>query len=232
MIEFRKSEDRHHENFGWLDARWSFSFGDYNDPQHMSFGPLRVFNDDIVKPSTGFPLHPHREMEIVTFVLSGAVEHQDSMGNRTTIRAGEVQRMSAGTGVRHSERNPSETEPLHLLQVWFLPERSGLAPSYEQKAFTREQRQGRLLPVISGTPMEGAVSIHQDVTGYLASLRPGSAAGHNFAAGRRGYLFVIDGAARLAGTSMAGGDAAKITAEPQIRIEALGDSELLLLDMI
>jgi len=232
MIEIRKSEDRHHENFGWLDARWSFSFDNYHDPRHMSFGPLRVFNDDVVQPGTGFPLHPHREMEIVTFVLSGAVEHQDSLGNRTTIRAGEVQRMSAGTGVRHSERNPSETEPLHLLQVWFLPERPGLAPSYEQKGFTRDQRQGRLLPVLSGAAIEGAVSIHQDVTGYLARLGAGSAAGHMFAPGRRGYLFLIEGAARLNGTPLAAGDAAKIAAEPEIRVEAGDDSELLLLDMV
>ena len=231
MIEVRRSQERHHEHFGWLDTKWSFSFDSYYDPAHTSFGTLRVFNDDVVQPGTGFPMHPHRDMEILTFVLAGAVQHQDSLGNSTIIRAGEIQRMTAGTGIRHSEANPSPTEPLHLLQVWIIPEREGLPPSYEQGAFPTERMDGRLLPVVAGTHEGDALRIHQDVTVYRAHVQAASSVTHKFGKDRRGYLFLISGSARVNGSLLETGDAAKITAEPDLHIVADSTAELLFFDL-
>ena len=231
MIEVRQSQDRHHETFGWLDTKWSFSFDSYYDPAHTSFGPLLVFNDDLIQPATGFPMHPHQDMEILTFVMEGAIQHEDSAGNRTTIRAGDVQRMTAGTGIRHSERNPSSTEPTHLFQVWILPERTGLPPSYEQQAFPVAERDGRLLPVVSRTPNGHALHIHQDVTMYRAHLDTGRSVSRTFAPGRRGYLFIISGRARANSTVVEAGDVAKISAEAGLEILAEAGTELLFFDL-
>ncbi len=231
MIEVRRSGDRHHENLGWLDTKWSFSFDSYYDPAHTSFGPLRVFNDDVIQPDTGFPMHPHQDMEIITFVIEGAIQHRDSLGNSTTIRAGEVQRMTAGTGIRHSEHNPSSSDPTHLFQVWILPDRPGLPPSYEQKTFPAALMDGRLLPVVSGRSDGHALHIHRDITAYRSHLDAGRSISHQFVPGRRGYLFIISGRARANGTALEAGDAAKISAESEVEILADGGTELLLFDL-
>ena len=231
MIEVRSSGERHHEQYGWLDTKWSFSFDSYYDPAQVSFGPLRVFNEDLIQPGSGFPTHPHRDMEILTFVLAGAIQHQDSLGNCTTIRAEEVQRMTAGTGIRHSEANPSSTDPTHLLQVWILPDRLGRTPSYEQKSFSAADRHNRLLPVVSAKPNGAAIGINQDVTVYRSRLDPGVHVVHRFDSDRRGYVFLINGTARANGTSLEAGDAAKVTGEPELEIYADRETELLLLDM-
>jgi redox-sensitive bicupin YhaK (pirin superfamily) len=173
MIKVIRSGERFHFESDWLSTYWHFSFDRYYDPNNMSFGALRVFNDDVVQPSTGFPLHGHSEMEILTYVIEGELEHKDSTGGAGRIGPGEVQRMSAGTGIRHSEYNPSSDAPVHLLQMWITPSESGLAPSYEQLQFTKEQRAGRLLPVASGQDMPGVVKVHQDTTVYVSTVRPG-----------------------------------------------------------
>ena len=231
MIEVRRSRERHHENFGWLDTQWSFSFDSYYDPAHTAFGPLRVFNDDIIQPGTGFPMHSHQDMEILTFVMEGAIQHRDSLGNSTIIGAGEVQRMTAGMGIRHSEWNPSSTDATHLFQIWILPDRKGLPPTYEQKAWPAMEREGRLLPVVSGTPDGHALHIHQDVTAYRALLDAGRSVTHKFASGRRGYLFIISGRASANGTVVEAGDAAKFSTEPVVEIHADSGTELLLFDL-
>ncbi len=231
MIQIRKSDDRHHEDFGWLETWWSFSFDTYYDPEHTAFGPLRVLNEEYIRPGTGFPMHAHREMEILTFVLEGAVEHEDSLGNRTLIRAGEVQRMTAGTGIRHSERNPSATERLHLLQIWVLPDRNGHEPSYEQKAFPRSVRMGRLLPIASGRKEAGTIHLHQDAVFSLASPEPSQRLTPAPAEGRRAYLQMIAGSVSLNGITLRPGDAAKITGERTVELIALEASDLLWIDL-
>ena len=201
----------------------------------MQFGPLRVFNDDVIRPAGGFPMHAHREMEIVTWVLEGELEHRDSMGNVGRIGPGEVQRMSAGTGVRHSEYNASKEKPVHLVQLWILPAVKGLEPSWEQLRFSREQRTGKLLPVAA--PAEsgkanGAVKIHQDATIYASILRPGDSVTHKLGKGRRAYLFVVNGELELNGQRLAAGDQARITNESTLALAARkGDTELLFLDL-
>jgi redox-sensitive bicupin YhaK (pirin superfamily) len=222
MVQVIRSADRHHLDAGWLSTHWHFSFDDYYDPENISFGPLRVFNDDVIKPASGFPTHPHKEMEIVTYVIDGTLEHTDSMGNKGQIKPGEIQRMSAGTGLRHSEYNASKTEPLHLVQLWIMPAKSRLTPSWEQKQFSVEARSGKLLPIAvsEDEKVEGAVSIHQDATIYTSLLSDGQTAKLPLDAGRRAYIFVVNGELKLEAqngsknaksVTLSAGDQARVT---------------------
>ncbi len=231
MITVRGSGERGHFNFGWLDTHHTFSFADYFDPAHMGFGPLRVINEDIVAAGGGFPTHPHRDMEIITYLLDGELEHRDSMGTGSIIRPGEVQRMSAGTGVTHSEFNHSKTERVHLLQIWILPARGGLKPSYEQKAFPVEERRGKLRLVASPTGREGSVTVHQDVQLYSALLDGGQSVAHTLGDGRRAWLQVARGAVTLGGQALAAGDGAAVTGEQELAIAASEPAEVLLFDL-
>ena len=231
MIRVISSAERYHFASDRLSTYWHFSFDHYYDPDNVNFGMLRVFNDDTIAPGGGFPEHPHREMEILTYVLEGQLEHRDSLGNRGVIGAGELQRMSAGTGIRHSEYNASKTEPLRLLQFWIHPAERGLRPSWEQKQFTRGQRQSRLLPVASGQPLEGALRTHQDATVYIASLAPGDVLTHELAPGRLAYLFLIDGSLVVNSKPLAAGDQARVEEEKQLRLRASQLAELILLDL-
>jgi len=231
MLTVRKAEDRGHANFGWLDSHHSFSFGQYHDPAHMGFGPLRVINDDRVAPGAGFGAHPHRDMEIISYVLEGAMEHKDSIGTGSVIRPGDVQRMSAGTGIRHSEYNASETEPVHFLQIWIMPEKTGIAPSYEQKNFPAAERTGKLRLVASGTARDGALKIHQDADVYASLLDKGGAVEHRPAAGRGQWLQVASGAVTVNGTSLKTGDGLAASGEAKLEIRADEPSEFLLFDM-
>ncbi len=231
MIQVIPAAKRYHFESDWLSTFWHFSFDHYYDPENVSFGPLRVFNDDTIAPGTGFPEHPHREMEILTYVLEGKLEHRDSLGNRGVIGAGELQQMSAGTGIRHSEYNASKTEPLHLLQFWIHPAERSLKPSWEQKQFTREQRLSRLLPAASGRPLDGALRIHQDATVYIAALTAGDHPTLELASGRRAYLFVIDGALDLNGKPLAAGGQARVENEARLELQATKTAELLLVDL-
>jgi redox-sensitive bicupin YhaK (pirin superfamily) len=232
MLTLRKSEDRGRANFGWLDSRHSFSFGHYYDPAHMGFGPLRVINDDRVAGGGGFPTHPHSDMEIISYVLEGGLAHRDSIGNGSVIRPGDVQRMSAGTGIRHSEFNESKTDKAHFLQIWILPEREGLAPGYEQKAFTAEEKRGRLRLVGSRDGRDGSVTIHQDVDLYATLLGEGDTVSHTIRDGRIAWVQVARGTATLNGEQLRPGDGVAI-ADPG-KLELVGtsdDAELLLFDM-
>ncbi len=231
MIERIAAQDRYHIESDWLAAYWLLSFDRYYDPSNMAFGPLRVFNHDTIKGGSGFPTHSHREMEIVTYVLQGALAHKDSTGGVGFIRPGEVQRMTAGTGVAHSEFNASDTEVTKLLQMWVLPERAGLPPSYEQKQFTVEERTGKLLPIASGQDHPGAVKVHQDVTFYVARLQPGAAVTHPLTAQRRGFLYVIEGMVNINGEPFQTGDQARSTGEANLTLEATTDSEIILIDL-
>ena len=231
MLSVRKSEERGHFDFGWLDTRHTFSFGDYYDPRHMGFRALRVINEDVVREGGGFGTHPHRDMEIVTYVLSGALAHKDSMGNGSTIRPHDVQRMSAGTGVTHSEHNGSQTDPVHLLQIWLLPAETGAAPSYEQKAFPVDEKRGRLRLVGAPDGRDGAVTIHQDVRLYASVLAPGDTVTHALARGRHAWVQVVRGAITVNGTTLAAGDGAALSDEPGVAITASDDAELLLFDL-
>lgn len=231
MIQKIAAQDRYHLESDWLSAYWLFSFDRYYDPNNMAFGPLRVFNHDTVKGGAGFPTHPHREMEIVTYVLQGALAHKDSTGGVGFIRPGEVQRMTAGTGIAHSEFNASETEVTKLLQMWVLPERAGLTPSYEQKQFSTEERTGKLLPIASGQDHPGAVKVHQDVTFYVSRLRAGDAVTHHFTGKRRAFLYVIEGALNINGEAYNTGDQARVVQETSLVLEATTDSEIILIDL-
>ena len=230
-LTLRKAEDRGVANFGWLDSRHSFSFGEYYDSRHMGFGPLRVINDDRIAGGGGFPTHPHRDMEIVTFVLEGALEHKDSLGNGSVMRPGDVQRMSAGTGIRHSEFNASKTEPVHLLQIWMLPERNGLTPGYEQTSFPVADRRGRLRLVGSRGGRDGSVTIHRDIDLYASVLANGESVTHALAAGRAAWLQVARGSVSLDGQRLTAGDGAAVEQPGTLCIEGLDDAELLLFDM-
>ncbi|MBO8172860.1 MAG: pirin family protein [Bacillaceae bacterium] len=230
MYQIIKSEERYHFDGGWLSTHWHFSFDHYYDPDNIQFGPLRVFNDDYIQPHSGFPMHPHREMEIVTYVIEGELTHEDNLGNKGTIRAGEVQRMTAGRGIVHSESNQSD-QIVHLLQIWVVPAESKLAPSWEQKQFTKEQRKGVLLPIVSGEQKGEALHIHQDATFYVSSLESGDRVSHTLKPGRRAYLFVIDGSIDAGGHSLSSGDQARITEETEIEIVASEASELILIDL-
>jgi redox-sensitive bicupin YhaK (pirin superfamily) len=230
-MQIIKAKDRFHLESDWLSAYWLFSFDRYYDPNNVTFGPLRVFNHDTVAGGGGFPTHPHREMEIVTYVLEGALRHKDSTGGAGLIRAGEVQRMTAGTGVAHSEFNFSEEAPVKLLQMWVLPERAGLTPSYEQKQFTSEQRAGELLPIASGQGAPGAVKIHQDATFYVSRLRAGDRVGLRLKPGRRAFFYVIDGEVTLNGERLGAGDQARVTDVTELDIAGEREGEVILIDL-
>ena len=230
MIVKRPGEERGRTRISWLDSRHSFSFGEYYDPRHMGFGALRVINEDWVAPAGGFPTHGHRDMEIVTYVIDGALEHKDSLGTGSIIRPGEVQRMSAGTGILHSEFNPSRTEPVHLLQIWILPSERGIEPSYEQKAIPAEARNARFA-VIAGPDGEGAVRIRQDARILSAEAPPGVALAHDLGEGRRAWLQVARGSVELDGAVYEAGDGAAITGESRIELLGRDKAELLLFDL-
>ncbi|MBP7252358.1 MAG: pirin family protein [Alphaproteobacteria bacterium] len=233
MLTLRAALDRGHANHGWLDSYHSFSFADYHDPKHEQFGVLRVINDDVVAPGHGFPMHGHKDMEIVTYMLSGALEHKDSMGNGSVIRPGDVQRMSAGTGVRHSEFNPSATEAAHLLQIWLLPRQAGSAPSYEQKHFSEVERRGRLLPVASGDARHTtAVHIQQNATLYAGLFDGDEAIDFSLAANRQAYLHVARGALTVNGQRLQAGDALLIREESAVQLSAGAQAEVLLFDLV
>ena len=231
MIEIRKSRERGHANHGWLDSYHTFSFADYHDPRWMGFGPLRVINDDRIAPGGGFPTHSHRDMEIVTYVLSGALEHKDSLGNGGVIRPGEVQRMRAGRGIAHSEFNASDTTPVHLLQIWIEPDKQGLEPGYEQKAFAPEELGGRFRMVASSDGRDDSVTIHQDAAIYVARLAEGERAILTLAPGRRAWLHVATGRVQLKDYLMEAGDAVALTDESTITIEAREASEVVCFDL-
>ncbi|HEY9724162.1 MAG TPA: pirin family protein [Oscillatoriaceae cyanobacterium] len=231
MLTLRPAQERGHADHGWLDTYHSFSFADYYDPRHMGFSALRVINEDRVAPERGFGMHPHQDMEIVTLVLEGELEHRDSMGNTSRIRPGEVQRMSAGTGVRHSEANPSADTGVHLLQIWILPSQRGLAPSYEQKAFPAESRRGQLRLVASPDGRDGSVTLHQDASLYLATLEKGDRAVFTPGAGRKAYVHVARGALVLNGQPLGAGDAVRVEDEQTLAFETPESAEVLLFDL-
>jgi redox-sensitive bicupin YhaK (pirin superfamily) len=238
MIHTIRSDQRYHLETEWLNTYWHFSFDHYHDPANMNFGPLRVFNDDVIAPAGGFPMHGHREMEIITYIIDGALEHHDDMGNTGVIRPGEIQRMSAGTGVRHSEFNHSKKEPVHLVQLWILPARKGLEPSWEQKSFSLAGRTGKLLPIArpAGESSDSAVQIHQDATMYTSLLGPGQSVKQPLAEGRRAYLFAIGGQLNLNGETLRVGDQARVTDERELRLSVApgpdhAPADFLLLDL-
>ncbi len=231
MINIRHARDRGHLNHGWLDTFHTFSFADYYDATQMGFRALRVINEDRVAPGMGFGMHAHRDMEIVTYVLSGALEHKDNLGHGEVLRPGELQRMSAGTGIRHSEFNPSKTDPVHLYQIWLLPRASGLAPSYEQKAFAEEERKNRLRLVASPGGDDGSLTIQQDARLYLATLDAGAQVAHELAPGRHAWLQVLRGRIQLNGGQLATSDGAAIGDESSLAIEATEPAEVLLFDL-
>jgi redox-sensitive bicupin YhaK (pirin superfamily) len=231
MIRLRKSADRGHLNHGWLDTHHSFSFGDYYDPSQMGFRSLRVMNEDLVQAGQGFGMHPHRDMEIVTYVLEGALEHRDSMGNGSILRPGEFQRMTAGTGIRHSEFNPSATEPVHLYQIWLLPERNGLAPGYEQKAFSEEEQRGRWRIVASRDAEDGALKIHQDASVSLTRLDHGDSVIREIPKGRHAWLQVLRGKVNVNNQPGTTGDGFALSDEPNLAVTANEASELMLFDL-
>jgi redox-sensitive bicupin YhaK (pirin superfamily) len=231
MITIRRSEDRGHANHGWLDTYHTFSFASYHDPKHTRFRALRVMNEDWVAPGQGFGTHPHDNMEIVTYVLEGALEHRDSMGNGEVLRPGEFQRMSAGTGITHSEFNPSSTEPVHLYQIWLFPERRGIEPSYEQKCFAESERRNHLRLVASRDAADGSLLIHQDARIYLATLENGAQVSHGIAAARHAWLQVLRGEATANDHSLKPGDGAALSEEHQLVIQAQGGAEIMLFDL-
>lgn len=231
MIDLRRSGERGHFDHGWLDTRHTFSFGDYHDPAHMGFRSLRVLNEDRVRPGSGFPTHSHRDMEIVTWVLEGALEHRDSLGNGSVIRPGEAQRLSAGTGITHSEFNHSASEPLHFLQIWILPVERGLPPGYEQKSFPEAERRGRLRRIGSHDGREGSVTIRQDVELFATLLSPGQSVAHALRRDRHAWVHVARGEVELGGHVLEGGDGAAVSDEPGLEISARADSEVLLFDL-
>jgi len=231
MIRVRRSEDRGHAQHGWLDSHHTFSFADYHEPAQMGFRALRVINEDRVAPGEGFPTHSHRDMEILSYVLEGGLQHQDSLGTGSVIRPGDVQRMSAGTGVAHSEFNASRTEPVHFLQIWILPERRGLAPGYEQKHFSEESRKGQLRLIASPGGEANSVSIHQDVRLYSALLDPGESVAHALAPGRHAWVQVARGKVRLGEQTLSAGDGAAISDERALTLTAEAPSEVLLFDL-
>jgi hypothetical protein len=231
MIEVRKGEDRGHLNHGWLDTYHTFSFGDYYDPRHMAYRSLRVINEDVVAPGQGFGTHPHRDMEIITYVLEGALEHRDSMGNHGVIRPGEVQRMSAGTGVRHSEQNPSNSELVHFLQIWLVPSVRNVPPSYEQKTFAEADKRGRLKSVATPDGRDGSVTIHADARLYAGLFDAAESAELPLAPGRHAWVQLARGRARVNGTDMETGDGLALSDETSVRIERGSGAEVLVFDL-
>jgi len=231
MIKIRKADKRGHFDFRWLNTFHTFSFGDYYDPSFMGFCSLRVINEDFVRGGRGFPTHGHRDMEIITYILSGALEHRDSMGTGSIIRPGDVQRMSAGTGVTHSEANPSREEAVHLLQIWILPATTGQEPSYEQKAFSEDQKQGRLCLVASEDGRDDSVTVHQDASVYASVLSKDEEVIHSLAPGRHAWLQVARGGITLNGEVLDQGDGAAISSEEKISLRGSQDAEVLLFDL-
>ena len=231
MMQIRKSEDRGHADHGWLKSQHSFSFAGYFDPEHVEFGVLRVINEDRVAPGGGFGTHPHRDMEIVSYVLSGELAHRDSMGNGSVIRPGDVQRMSAGTGVFHSEMNPSGTTPVHFLQIWIRPDRNGIAPGYEQKHFGDADKRGRLRLVASRDGADGSVRIHQDARLHAGLFDGAESALLPIASGRRVYVHLVRGTLAVNGTVLSGGDALKLTEVHQVDLAQGRDAEVLVFDL-
>lgn len=230
MIKIIRSDQRHFSDHGWLQTYWLFSFSDYYDPANIRFGALRVFNDDVVQPGTGFPTHPHREMEIVTIVLSGELTHEDSTGSRGVIKAGEVQRMSAGTGIAHSEFNLSD-EPVHLYQIWIFPDVRGLEPGYEQRSLSAGAEKNRLLPVASGQRLADALTIHTDATIYLSELEAGRAIDFDTNLARGVFVYVTGGSLTLGGERLERGDQARIVAEGRLSFKTEEGAGLILIDV-
>jgi len=231
MMDIRKSQERGHANHGWLDSHFTFSFADYVDPQHRQFRTLRVMNDDRVAGGGGFPKHPHHDMEIVTYVLEGALEHQDSMGNGSVIKPGDVQYMSAGTGVAHSEFNASKTEPVHLYQIWMLPEKQGLQPAYDQKNFSEAEKRGKLRLVASPDGRNGSVKIRQNNELYATVLGAGETVKHELKKDRYAYVQVARGSVKLNGTKLDARDGAAISAEKTVELTGVDNTEVLLFDL-
>lgn len=231
MITIRKANDRGHANHGWLDTYHTFSFSSYRDPAHVHFRALRVMNEDFVAPGQGFGTHPHEDMEIVTYVLEGALEHRDSMGNGEVLYPGEFQRMSAGTGITHSEFNPSATEPVHLYQIWLFPERKGIEPSYEQKRFDESERHNQLRLVASPDAAQDSLLIHQDARIFLASLDEGREVTHPLSSGRHAWLQVLRGSVSLNGQRLDTSDGAAVSDESLLTIRANNSAEVMLFDL-
>jgi quercetin 2,3-dioxygenase len=232
MLTIRPAQDRGIANFGWLDSRHTFSFGEYHDPNHMGFADLRVINEDKVSPGKGFGTHGHRDMEIISYVLEGALEHKDSIGTGSVIHPGDVQRMSAGTGIQHSEYNASTTELVHFLQIWILPEQKGIEPGYEQKTFTIAEKQGKLKLVGSRDGRDGSITIHQDVDLYATTLSEGESVSHTFAPNRVAWLQVARGEVQLNDQTLTAGDGVAIAQESFIALQGTAsDTEILLLEM-
>lgn len=231
MIALRKSEERGHANRGWLDSYHSFSFADYYDPQHMGFGPLRVINDDYIEAGSGFGMHGHRDMEIITYVLDGELAHKDSMGNGSVIRPGDVQRMSAGTGVKHSEFNHAQDKQTHLLQIWIEPNVRGISPGYEEKHFSAQEKRGQLRLIASPDGRDGSVMVHQDANVYVGLFDGDEQASIAIPQGRRVYVHVAQGEMRVNGAALKAGDALKVVDEAQIELTQGRQAEVLLFDL-
>lgn len=231
MITIRPAAERGTTKIDWLDSKHTFSFADYYDPRHMSFGALRVINDDRIAPGMGFGTHPHRDMEIVTWVFEGALQHRDSLGNGSVIRPGDAQRMSAGTGIRHSEFNASKAEDAKLLQIWIVPERQGLEPGYEQKPFAPEALEGKLALIGSRDGRDGSVVIHQDVDLYASRLADGDRVSHDLKPGRQAWVQVAEGEVELNGEKLVAGDGAAVTDETRIELRGVKQAEVLVFDL-
>jgi redox-sensitive bicupin YhaK (pirin superfamily) len=231
MIKVRRANDRGKANLGWLESSHTFSFGHYYDPAHMGFGPLRVINEDRVQPGQGFPTHGHENMEIVSYILDGALEHKDSIGTGSVIRPGEVQRMSAGTGIRHSEYNHSQEDLVHFLQIWIIPEEDGIDPGYEQKTFPDAERRGKLRLVAAGDARNGALKLHQDVDLYATLLDDGETAALELRPGRKVWVQVARGSVDVNGATLAAGDGAALDGETALSLTATSDAEALVFDM-
>lgn len=231
MLNVRKGNERGAASFGWLESQHSFSFGHYQDPRHMGFGPLRVINEDHVAPGRGFDSHGHRNMEIISYVLDGALAHQDSMGNGSVLRYGDVQRMSAGSGVVHSEFNHSKDEGVHFLQIWIEPNTSNEAPGYEEKHFDAASKTGRLRLIASNDGREGSVSMRQDAAIYATIMDGETPLSHPLAAGRQAYVHVIRGSATVNGVQLGAGDALKLSQEAAVQLERADQAEILLFDL-
>jgi hypothetical protein len=231
MVTLRRAEDRGRTRLQWLDSRHTFSFGDYHDPAHMGFRSLRVINDDRVAAGQGFGTHPHRDMEIITWVLEGALQHRDSLDNGSVIRPGDLQRMSAGTGITHSEFNPSGESPVHFLQVWILPSRPGLKPGYEQRSFPVEARRGRFQLVAAEDGRDGAVTVHQDVAVLAGVLEGGDEVTQRLAPGRHAWIHVATGAVRLGDETLRAGDGAAVSGEREVVLRGIDAGEVLVFDL-
>jgi redox-sensitive bicupin YhaK (pirin superfamily) len=231
MLNIRPADQRGHAQHGWLDSHHSFSFADYYDPEQMGFRSLRVINEDRVAPGRGFGTHPHRDMEIISYVLEGGLQHRDSIGTGSTILPGDVQRMSAGSGVSHSENNASPSEPVHFLQIWLLPGQRGIKPSYEQKTFSELEKRGRLRVVASPDGRDGSVTIHTDAVLHSGLFDAGESAELTLAQGRHAWVQVARGRARVNGTELKAGDGASLSDESQLRIEGIEGAEVLVFDL-